>query len=334
MRRGIGAAIILMAFVAVLPTPAQGRARGVSEPGPPLTAEAVKQLIEKRAGSIQRITFPDTAWSPVKVLRGNSPAKDATAEKSEEDKAEIAETVTFADPSARPVRVVRGEADRVGVMPGPRRPANAMIMQLVTFADARDRPVTIFRGSALHSPDFEPFGPALVADLDRVAFAVDGAESSHGADLRMWRPEPGGPQGPMQITAAAAIDVGSGNRYDLAENRVLGRAYLARMYRRYGNWPDAVAAYNWGPGNLNSWISSGRMASKLPLEVEHYRDRVLGDAALAEPVFKAPLGGVPPRPMALPGESSRGSISAAAAVESALLPRAEPEYSVTRKPVD
>jgi hypothetical protein len=291
MRSGFWAGIIVVAAAAVLLAPEFGCAAEISNPAPPKTAEAVKQLIEKRAGSSQRITFPDTGWTPVKVMRGSASARDKIAQKPEEEKAEIAEIVTFGDPPARPVRVVRGEAGRVTVTPGPPRPANTMSLQLVTFADSRDRPVSILRGSAVRATDTELFAPASFADLDRVAFAVDGTESSHGADLRMWRTEPGGPQGPMQITAAAALDVGGGDRYDLAENRVLGRAYLARMYERYGNWPDAVAAYNWGPGNLDLWISSGRVASKLPPQVEHYRDQVLGEAALTEPVFKASIGG-------------------------------------------
>jgi soluble lytic murein transglycosylase-like protein len=86
----------------------------------------------------------------------------------------------------------------------------------------------------------------------------------------------------MQVTAAAAIDVGGGDRLDLVENRALGRAYLARLFRRYGNWPDTIAAYNWGPGNVDAWIGGGRAARKFPLVVERYRDRVLRDAALAE----------------------------------------------------
>src|SRR5262252_3647950 len=49
--------------------------------------------------------------------------------------------------------------------------------------------------------------------LDRVAMAVDGAESSHGKDPGMWRPDPSGPQGPMQVGEAAATDVGGGNRF-------------------------------------------------------------------------------------------------------------------------
>jgi hypothetical protein len=120
-----------------------------------------------------------------------------------------------------------------------------------------------------------PFEPGGAAALDRIAYAVDGAESSHGANPRMWRPEPDGPQGPMQVSAAAAADVGGGDRFDEQQNRALGRAYLAQMYRRYGSWFDAVAAYNWGPGNMDSWISGGRPFDKLPLAVEQYRIRVL-----------------------------------------------------------
>jgi Transglycosylase SLT domain len=116
--------------------------------------------------------------------------------------------------------------------------------------------------------------------LDRVASAVDGAESSHGEDLAMWRPDPSGPQGPMQVSAAAATDVGGGDRFDSAENRAIGRAYLDQLYRRYHNWPDAIAAYNWGIGRVNAWLDSGRPANKLAKEVVAYTDRVLRDSGL------------------------------------------------------
>jgi hypothetical protein len=118
--------------------------------------------------------------------------------------------------------------------------------------------------------------------LDRVAYGVDGAESSHGSDPKMWRPDSSdGPQGPMQVSAAAAVDVGGGDRFDEVENRALGRAYLAHMYRRYGSWPDAIAAYNWGPGHLDEWIGGGRPPDKFPAAVERYRTRVLATSGLA-----------------------------------------------------
>ena len=99
---------------------------------------------------------------------------------------------------------------------------------------------------------------------------------SFGTDLRMWRLDDlNGPQGPMQVSAAAAFDVGDGDRFNVYENILLGRAYLARLLRRYGSWSDALAAYNWGPGNVDQWIARGRQAAKLPAETARYIERVL-----------------------------------------------------------
>lgn len=253
-------------------------------------SETVQQVIAKKAGSVQLVTFPETGWNPVKVVRGSASAKSNDVPKPE---TETAELLTFGDSLHSSVRVVRGETSRTVMLPGRRRESTGMNLEMVSFTDPRDQPVSILRGSPPHFTDFELFGPASVAELDRFAFAVDGAESSHGADLRMWRAEPMGPQAPMQVTAAAASDVGGGDRFDLAENRVLGRAYLARMFRRYGSWPDAIAAYNWGPGNLDAWITGGRAADSFPLEVERYRDRVLRDATLAQTGALMMTGGRP-----------------------------------------
>src|SRR5207244_12280272 len=50
--------------------------------------------------------------------------------------------------------------------------------------------------------------------LDRVAYAVDGAESSHGEDRGRWGRDLSGPQGLMQVTDAAS-GVGRGcDRFD------------------------------------------------------------------------------------------------------------------------
>src|SRR5467141_3018578 len=118
--------------------------------------------------------------------------------------------------------------------------------------------------------------------LDRVAHAVDGAESSHGEDLGMWGPDPSGPQGPMQVTQAAAADVGGGDRLDLIQNRAIGRDYLALLFRRYENWPDAIAAYNWGMGNVDAWVKAGRPADKFRPGVAAYLRRVLHDSGMCD----------------------------------------------------
>jgi hypothetical protein len=153
-----------------------------------------------------------------------------------------------------------------------------MRADLITFAGASPRSVTVFRGIARQEFTADLFAPALHGELDRIAFAVDGVESRHGADLAMWRPRLEGPQGPMQVSLAAALDVGGGDRFDLRQNRLMGRAYLAQMFRRYGNWADALTAYNWGPRNLDVWIATGRPADRLPIGVVRYVARVLREA--------------------------------------------------------
>jgi hypothetical protein len=124
-------------------------------------------------------------------------------------------------------------------------------------------------------------GPAVTApgwpDLDRIAAAVEGVESSFGTDQRMWRTNPSGPQGPMQVSAAAAADVGSGaNRLDPDENRRMGRAYLTLLYQRYGNWRDALVAYYWGPGNVDRWTAAGHDETALSDPLRAYVDRLRG----------------------------------------------------------
>jgi Transglycosylase SLT domain len=271
MRRWQQLAVI--ASVAGWPLAAGPAAAGALLPESP-SADAAAQIrrhFAENSAKIETVRFAGRALPPVTVVRGTARAAG---------KPGTVEVVAFADSRALPVRVVRGGSglslaalaqDKILTAPG-RRPDDS---EIVAFADPRLPPVTVLRGTAFDLSDTGLFAPAGGLALDRVAFAVDGAESSHGTDPRMWRPDLAGPQGPMQVSAAAAFDLGGGDRFDFGENQSLGRAYLARLYRRYGNWPDAIAAYNWGPGNLDGWIAAGRPGDGLPLEVEHYRDHVL-----------------------------------------------------------
>src|SRR5277367_3420620 len=141
--------------------------------------------------------------------------------------------------------------------------------------------------------------------LDRVATAVDGAESSHGKDIGMWRPDPSGPQGPMQVSEAAATDVGGGDRLDLTQNRALGRAYLAQLYGRYRNWPDAIAAYNWGIGKMDTWVKLGRPPDRFLVGVANYLRRVLHDSGVCNNIEPNWL-------QQLPGTADRSDVREAA----------------------
>lgn len=274
---------------------------GTPAPLPPLPV-----LLDTDTVAVETVIFRNKEATAVRVVRGAStppkpghpgaaavPVRGKTTAEPIPTKAAAApiptprrEIVSFGTGFADQVIVVRGSPATAAVA-RPIPTATQATVEKVAFSDPRHAPVKVVRGEA-GSDMFFSIGPAVMGlfapaeggELDRVAFAVDGVESRHGADPRMWRPELHGPQGPMQVSAAAALDVGGGDRFDIDQNRRLGRAYLAQMFQRYGNWPDAIAAYNWGPGNMDQWIAGGRSTEKLPIGVLRYTNRVLRDALL------------------------------------------------------
>jgi len=54
--------------------------------------------------------------------------------------------------------------------------------------------------------------------------------------------------------------------YDAHDNIFAGAAYLRELYQQYG-YPDLFAAYNAGPGRLNSYLEGSR---QLPAETSDY----------------------------------------------------------------
>jgi hypothetical protein len=54
-----------------------------------------------------------------------------------------------------------------------------------------------------------------------------------------------------------------------------GRYYMDQMLRRYGgNLRVALAAYNWGPGNVDEWVQKGADESQLPDETRKYVNKI------------------------------------------------------------
>jgi hypothetical protein len=96
---------------------------------------------------------------------------------------------------------------------------------------------------------------------------------------------PKGAFGVMQLMPDTARDPGFGvaplnpNAPDPeVENRRVGRDYLNAMLERYGGDQEAaLAAYNWGPGNADKWVASGKGRGRLPRETQGYLNNILGD---------------------------------------------------------
>ena len=80
---------------------------------------------------------------------------------------------------------------------------------------------------------------------------------------------PAGAQGLMQLMPKTAAELGVTDPFDPAENIRAGTRYLSRLLDRYqGNQKLALAAYNWGMGNLE------KNPSALPKETRTYIVRV------------------------------------------------------------
>ncbi|MBF0214447.1 MAG: lytic transglycosylase domain-containing protein [Magnetococcales bacterium] len=83
---------------------------------------------------------------------------------------------------------------------------------------------------------------------------------------------PAGAQGMMQLMPGTAAELGVKNPFNAEENIMGGTLYLSRLLDRYdGNVRSALAAYNWGMGNLER-----QPASAMPGETRRYVSRIMG----------------------------------------------------------
>lgn len=134
-----------------------------------------------------------------------------------------------------------------------------------------------------------------------LAVAMTESDGNHGiSDSKA------GAQGLFQLMPGTAKELGV-NARDMAQNIRGGVSYLKKMLDKYGgNYELALAAYNWGPGNVDKWLASGRGVSgqDMPAETRAYARTVqnfmegktrdgksagLGGGAVSDPTIRAAM---------------------------------------------
>lgn len=119
----------------------------------------------------------------------------------------------------------------------------------------RERPD--IAGPSRFSPQMPPLSPQQIAQ--ETIFAANKYGVPPELALRLIRRESGfrnirgaaGEYGPAQLMPGTARDLGISDPSNTYDNIHGGMRYLRQMYDRYGNWGQAVAAYNAGPKNVD-----------------------------------------------------------------------------------
>jgi soluble lytic murein transglycosylase-like protein len=144
--------------------------------------------------------------------------------------------------------------------------------------DSRHRAAALAGGDAPGKRGAPVPGAEMTAIIEKAArrYGVDPllvrcvvrAESG----FRPGSTSPKGAMGLMQLMPGAARDLGVRNAYDPEENVLAGTRYLKSLLDRYGgDTPLALAAYNWGMGNVD------RRPDRLPEETRRYVAGIMRD---------------------------------------------------------
>ena len=147
-------------------------------------------------------------------------------------------------------------------------------------ASAGDMLADVFGGKSDGPSASKGGGPVFASGqgYNDIVRGIFGAESNFGRNVG---PSPKGAQGNYQLMPGTAHDLGV-NPNDPKQAEMGARRYLAQLLQTFGgDMRKAVAAYNWGPGNLQRDIKQrgNDWERGLPRETQDYLRKVFAIAA-------------------------------------------------------
>lgn len=96
---------------------------------------------------------------------------------------------------------------------------------------------------------------AAAANGIPVALALAQAQKESSLNPNAYNAKSGA-TGLFQLEPGTAADLGVTNPTDPAQNASGGMAYLAQLLARFGDWATALAAFDWGPKNVQDAIAA------------------------------------------------------------------------------
>ena len=171
-------------------------------------------------------------------------------------------------------------------LPGPGRPMSQSDLMQYWNSTHPDHP-DVTSGFQLQSYSPNAGTGRTFRSWGDLLYAIEGAESSHGRDPTMWRPNSAQALGWMQTTPDFWHDFATGgqtNQLDRKQSWEVTLNGLKHYMNVYGlDLQKILAAYNWGPRHVNeamayarkygrSWLDDPRM----PKETHDYLKKILG----------------------------------------------------------
>lgn len=146
----------------------------------------------------------------------------------------------------------------------PAQPSQLQEMGSIQDAPASSTPATVSQGSQWLDPIIAKAAGRYGVEAGLIK-AVIKAESGFNPTAVSHA----GAQGLMQLMPGTARSLGVSDSFDPEQNVMGGTRFLRDLLKRYnGNLDSALAAYNWGPGNVD------RKPDHLPRETRDYLARV------------------------------------------------------------
>lgn len=153
----------------------------------------------------------------------------------------------------------------------------------------------------------------FMASLDRLYGLPAGhlakqyqAESNSGDPRFMV--SPAGAKGPFQFMDATAKEWGVTDPFDFKQEAAGAARFMQHLMRKYGDYQEALAAYNWGEGNLDKYLA-GKI-HEIPKETLGYVQEISGQPVHFQQETNIHVHGSEPRSTAAAVAEQQANVAA------------------------
>ncbi len=174
------------------------------------------------------------------------------------------------------------QSQRVARTPSAKELALGLGLALAPGGPSQGEPVELPHEQNVAPVGWEHYMDAVHAAADKHGVPVEVLSAMLATENDIGNPNAVNPDsgavGLGQFMPGTAEELGIDPK-DPAQAIDAAAKYLAQLEHEFGNWQDALRAYNWGPGNVRRWLAAGAPPEAVPTETREYVDKIMGGSA-------------------------------------------------------